>query len=416
MKIKHTSWTISSLLGRAVLFALGIVLLLGIGELPGQAQTFKVLHTFTGGGDGAYPQAPLTMDGAGNIYGAAYSHGASGLGTVFRLQPKNTSWIFTPLYSFPQVIDGAYPVGVALGPDGSIYGATYFGGEQNDGCGVVFNVRPPPTRPPTPLSPWTETVLHVFEGNDGCDPESGVSFDQAGNLYGTTPNYGPYNAGVVFQMSRDGSSWNFQLIHAFSGNDGTYPLGPVVFDSDGNLYGNAAFGGPGDAGTIYLLAPSGGNWVFTRLTDFPESGDGFRVYGGVIVDHAGNVYGGTVGGGSGGGGTVFMISRGNWNFNVLQSLQGGGGPIAAPTMDAAGNLYSTSSQDGAYGYGNVFKLTPSNGSWTYTDLYDFTGGADGGGPTALVFAADGNLYGFAENGGSGSSCAYGCGTIFEITP
>ena len=85
-------------------------------------------------------------------------------------------------------------------------------------------------------------------------------------------------------------------------------------------------------------------------------------------------------------------------------------------MDAAGNLYSTSSQDGAYGYGNVFKLTPSNGSWTYTDLYDFTGGADGGGPTALVFAADGNLYGFAENGGSGSSCAYGCGTIFEITP
>jgi uncharacterized repeat protein (TIGR03803 family) len=85
-------------------------------------------------------------------------------------------------------------------------------------------------------------------------------------------------------------------------------------------------------------------------------------------------------------------------------------------MDSAGNLYGTTSDGGAYGNGNVFKLTLSNGDWTYTSLYDFTGGTDGSTPVSnVVFDANGNLYGTTLFGGN-DGCPSGCGVIWEIMP
>jgi len=358
------------------------------------------------------------MDRGGSLYAAAYSHGGSGAsGTIWRLQPKNSSWIFTQIYTFKDLAHGIYPRGVSFGPDGSLYGATENG---TAGCGVVFNLKPPPTRPASVFSPWSETVLYQLTGHsDGCTPEAGVAFDQSGNIYGTTTNGGGYGAGVVFQLTRSGSNWTEKIIHNFGGiNDVGYPLGPVVFDPAGNLYGNAAFGGPNDRGAIYQLTPSGGGWTYTILTEFPLSSDGIRPYGGVMADQAGNVYGTTSFGLSNNGATVFMLNYGSWTFNPLHSFAPSTeGPDATLTMDAAGNLYGGSVSEGVYGYGNIFKLTPSNGGWTYTDLYDFTGGADGAYPdTNVVLDGNGNIYGTAGGGGLKNCAGSGCGTVFEITP
>jgi hypothetical protein len=157
-----------------------------------QAQTYTVVHSFSGGADGALPSAGLTRDGAGNFYGTSGS-------SVFRLTKHGSSWILTPLYDFPEGSDGQFPESpVTIGPDGSLYGTTlgggYYEGEScsEGGCGVVYNVRPGATFPSSALTPWNETVLHAFTGPpyDGDEPAYGaVMFDQAGNIYGTT-NFG----------------------------------------------------------------------------------------------------------------------------------------------------------------------------------------------------------------------------------
>ncbi len=128
-----------------------------------QAQTYNVVYNFTGGKVGASPLHGLTLDRAGSLYGTAEYGGSSGYGTVFKLKQYNSNWILTPLYSFSGY-DGANPyAGITFGPDGSLFGTTNSGGSGQGcgfGCGVVYNLQPPPTRPATPLSPCNETVLH----------------------------------------------------------------------------------------------------------------------------------------------------------------------------------------------------------------------------------------------------------------
>ena len=147
-----------------------------------------------------------------------------------------------------------------------------------------------------------------------------------------------------------------------------------------------------------------------RSLQLSGGSDGLNPIGGLIFDNSGNLYGGTQSGGSGGGGTVFELtpSNGSWTLKTLYSFTGSHGPVASLTMDAAGNLYGTTLGDGAYGAGTVFKLAPSGGSWTYISLHDFTGGSDGGGPfSAVTFDANGNLYGTTWEGGDTSGdCAW----------
>jgi uncharacterized repeat protein (TIGR03803 family) len=140
----------------------------------------------------------------------------------------------------------------------------------------------------------------------------------------------------------------------------------------------------------------------------------------LIFDREGNLYGTTWEGGTDGGGLVYELSpsNGSWVFNILYSnFSGGAGPEASLTMDAAGNLYGTTSTDGRHASGTVFKLTPSNGGWTYNTLYTFTGGSDGAQPISnIIFDANGNLYGTASAGGNTAGCPGGCGVVWEITP
>ncbi len=421
-----------------LLFPIFLFSLLAFTPQPAQGQTYRIIYNFTGGLDGGQPYAGLTMDTAGNLYGTTwiggYTGGAcansGGCGTVFNLSNRGSGWALRPLYAFQGSNDGAQPEArVVFGPGGSLYGTTA-DNYTNNGTGTVFNLRPPATACRTALCPWTETVLYGFSGgSDGASPGQGdVVFDRAGNLYGTTVfggtggcSYG-YGCGVVFKLTLSSNGWTEDVLWRFSyGSDGFFPLNGVIFDQAGNLYGVASYGGDlscdfygyNGCGTVFQLTPSGSAWEENVLHTFHVSGGSFP-QGGLLFDPSGNLYGTTSAWFTNDGGTVFQLtySNGYWTFSTLHSFTGSIGPEASLSMDIAGALYGTTYMDGTYGYGNVFKLTHSGEGWTYTSLYDFRGGSDGGLPVSnVMFDANGNLYGTASGGG-----AHGYGVVWEITP
>src|SRR5271165_2362201 len=189
----------------------------------GTANNFKLLHSFSASGDGALPMGPLSIDQAGNLYGTA-QQGGSGNGTVFRLRESQSGWVLNPLYSFSGGNDGAYPVaGVTIAPNGILYGTTYWQGSGD--FGTVFSLRPPPQAPRSAVESWSETVLHSFTGGiDGVYPYSNLVFDAAGNLYGTTLT-GGNGGGVVFQLKpTPAGGWTENVLYSFSGGkDGANP-------------------------------------------------------------------------------------------------------------------------------------------------------------------------------------------------
>ncbi|MGA8878822.1 MAG: choice-of-anchor tandem repeat GloVer-containing protein [Candidatus Korobacteraceae bacterium] len=402
----------------AVALALFVLLTMSVAH----AQTLTVLHNFTGP-DGWNPVAALTMDRAGNLYSTTDVGGANNRGTVFKLSRAGSGWALTTLYSFTGEDDGGYVYGgVTFGPDGSLYGTTAYDGQY--GHGVVYRLRPSPTRCKSALCPWEETVVHGFTGDsDGGNPGGGnLLFDQAGNFYGTT-TVGGYGEGVVFKIAPSSGGWTESVLWEFYNTaDGFNPFSGLISDSADNLYGTTSSGGSQGyfSGVVYELSPSGSGWTFQLLSsvEFPST----ATCGGVVMDGKGNLFGTSGCDSLGDPGGVFELtpSHGGWTFNTLYKFSSPDGPDASPTLDAAGNVYGTSSGTGAYGYGEVFKLTPSNGGWIYTDLHDFTGGTDGaypGGPVLLD--AEGNLYGTTAYGGTGPCNIEqynGCGVVWEITP
>jgi uncharacterized repeat protein (TIGR03803 family) len=392
------------------------------------AQTFQVIHSFTGHNDGSVPMAGLITDRAGNLYGTAGGGGLGGsgcvvqggCGTAFRLKPSGAGWIFTPLYQFHGgTSDGGSPEArMVFGPDGRLYGTTVGGGANHDcgnnydPCGIAFRLTPPARACSSAICPWTETVIHNFAPSpDASNPIGAMVFDAAGNLYGASAG-GAYYYGDIYELTPSNGAWSLNL--AYNGFTDGGPTSGIVFDNAGNLYGSDEGDGYGG---VYQLQQSGSGWRRNELLSIIDiEDDGYLTDAPPFLDNAGNLYGSTIAYGPNGGGTVFELSAGNWNFQVLYGLSGNGGPEEALTMDAAGNLYGTTYQDGAHNKGSVFKLTPSGGGWTYTDLYDFTGGSDGEEPISnVVIDAQGNLYGTASHGGS-DACYQGCGTVWEITP
>jgi len=227
---------------------------------------------------------------------------------------------------------------------------------------------------------------------------------------------------VVYAMMHSGSAWTQEPIYTFAGPDGSQPFAGVILDSKGNMYGTTAQGGQYGFGTVYELSPSGGGWTEKVLYSFQNGSDGSTPIGGLIFDQSGNLYGAADNGGSGGGGTVFELtpSGGSWTYSPLYSFTGGAqcGPRASLVMDGSGNLYGTTYCDGANNKGSIFKLTPSASGWTQISLYDFTGGTDGSAPISnVIFDSAGNLYGTASRGGNQSNCGLaGCGVVWAITP
>jgi uncharacterized repeat protein (TIGR03803 family) len=240
------------------------------------------------------------MDKKGNLLGTTPYGGASAGGTVFKVVPKGRE---TVLYSFAIGSDGNAPLaGLIKDKAGNLYGTTYEGGDTSCyngyGCGTVFKLTPD----------GTETVLYAFQGgSDGAVPQASLIMDEAGNLYGTTVRGGNisdcdrYGCGTVFKLAPDGTE---TALHAFAGgpNDGANPVGDLIADKKGNLYGTTAEGGRagGDgAGIAFKLVPDGTETVLYSFCAQTDCTDGGNPLAGLIKDKAGNLYGtGQLGGNS----------------------------------------------------------------------------------------------------------------------
>lgn len=381
----------------------------------------KLVHSFNGT-RGKNPQGALVFDASGNLYGATSSGGVYG-GVAFMLSRNSAgTWVETVLHNFGNAKDkdGTYPeANLVLDSSGNLYGITLEGGVHNQG--TVYKLSP------AAGGKWTETILHSFSGgtsvntNDGAEPEAGLLFDSAGNLYGTTAAGGNYGQGTVFELSPvSGGGWIEKIIWSFgNGTDGANPEGSLIFDSIGNLYGTTERGGAQNSGTVYELSEAAGTWTDALLHSFgstPE--DGLTPLSTLAFDASGNLYGTTQSGGSGYG-TVFELSPsggGDWTETILHDFvngSDGSGPGSEQLVfDTAGNLYGTTSYGGSHTTGIVFELSPSLGGWMETVTHSFGGVNDGEFPYAGVIPdSAGNLYGATFEGGSS-----GNGIVYEITP
>lgn len=321
----------------------------------------KILHRFDNVSGGYSPESALIFDAAGNLYGTA-SVGATFYGVVFQLSPTASGeWTYEVLHRFADsVSDGGTPFGgLVFDAAGNLYGTTYVGGVWDKG--TVFELSP------TLTGEWRETLLHSFSGGaDGRRPACTLIFDAAGNLYGTT--FAP--KGTVFELSPQiGGGWTEQVLHTFGvGADAKNPDAGLIFDLAGNLYGTSKLGGVNDNGTVFELSPqAGGEWTEQVLHSFGKV-DGGLLHGPLVLDASGNVYGTTSRGGGAacrglGCGTVFELSPttgGEWTETTLYSfpnLHHGNVSSGGLIFDAAGNLYGTTGEGGAYNGGLVFELT-----------------------------------------------------------
>ena len=412
---KQESWSAE----KVVLTFVAIVFVLVSGAWGASEQ---VLYNFTGAPTGMYPLASLVFDGAGNLYGTTADGGndkacpSSGCGVVFELVPAAGGWTETVIHTFSRR-DGAYPAAhLVFDHAGNLYGTTQFGG-KND-MGVVFELTP------ATGGGWTEKVLHSFtSGYDGGQPAAGLAIDAAGNLYGTTEYGGARSKGVAFELLPTSTGWKHKVLHSF-GAHGVRPIGGLVLDQAGNLYGTTSEGGNREGhGLVFELTPkASGPWneiVLYKFQGQPDGGkDGTDPMADLNFDGQGNLYGTTYRGGTHHGrGVIFKLtpsSGGTWTNTILHyaGRKGGCRYRSGLIFDNAGNLYGTATFGGGIGGGVVFRLTPTtSGFWKETVLHSFGGTEDGTEPVGgLVFDTAGNLYGTTVYGGTG-----GDGTLFEVT-
>jgi uncharacterized repeat protein (TIGR03803 family) len=362
----------------------------------GQTYTETVLHNFTGKPDGSGPEfGSLVSDTAGNLYGTTIEGGANNDGCVFSINPSGKEKV---IYSFTGNPDGKYPhEGVILDGAGNLYGATFDGGEF--GFGTIFEVV---------IATGRETVLYSFMGQpDGANPDSVLTRDLAGNLYGTTFYGGTSNNGTVFEVSTSNQE---TVLHSFAGSpsDGAIGYAGLVRDSSGDLFGVTVDGGADNDGTVFELSSTN---VETILHAFSGTPDGKFPHGDLVRDSSGNLYGTTLNGGSDGFGMVFKVSA-SGQEKPLYSFgpqPDGESPIAGVIRDSQGNLYGTTQFGGDFDFGSVYEITRAGQE---SVLYSFTGPPDGQGPIAGLFEdTKGDLYGTTELGGSS-----GVGVVFELSP
>ena len=334
--------------------------------------TEMIIHSFTGT-DGESPSASLLGLG-GSLYGTTANGGSKGFGTVFQLTPNGTGqpWTETTLYNFLGGTDGRGPFGnLVADSKGNLYGTTTYGGTTTCtaglGCGTIFELSPPATTG----QPWTETVLYRFQsGADGANPLAGPIFGQNGSLYGATPAGGSAEEGTVFRLAPpavSGGAWIESIIYSFTSRaDGQQPNGGLTFGTAGNIYGTTTGGGSYGCGTVFALTPpaSGTLWTKSILHQFNCS-DGAYPEGSLLLV-PGYVYGTASGGGANQTGSIFMLTAPTtlgtpWTETILASLQSsssGANPAGNLVINSAGALFGTAMSGGSGSSGTVFKIIP----------------------------------------------------------
>jgi len=373
-----------------------------LSPIPGGGWRSLELHRFIGGReDGQRPLTGLARDSSGNLYGTTAFGGHYGGGVAFEIsRTSNGVWKETVLFHFGggNLSGGAVPLGrLAIDQAGNLYGTATQGGNTSGvcadrfsgGCGIVFELSP------SSSGLWTGTVLYTFTGGaDGAYSQTGLTFDAAGNLYGTASGGGNsgcsqalnYGCGVVFELSPNPSGpWTETVLYTFSGSDGSAAVAPLIFDVAGNLYGTTEAGGSatgckGGCGVVFQLSQEPAGWSETVLHTFQP---------------------GTTGWGD----------------------ANGGQPESGVHLDASGNLFGTTYSGGTTtacgdeGCGVIYELSLSGSTWTEIVLHSFSGGSDGSGPySSLTLGEGGSLFGSTFNGGNTNDCTGGCGVVYQITP
>jgi hypothetical protein len=342
------------------------------------ASQFTVLHNFQKH-PAAYPATGLIADPAGNLYGTTAIQNTACpplCGSVFQLSKTSNGWQYHVIHNFrgPQG-DGELPFGqLLLDGSGDLYGTTFSSGSSTcnvqHNCGTVFRLSP------SPQGGWTETVLYRFKGKaDGAFPVGNLLLDSAGNLYGVTLGGGSFKTsdcqlfgcGVVFELSPGTSGWTETALHTFSGSSDGWRPGWLTLNTDGSFLGITEFGGPANTGTVFKLTPMSGNWALSTLYNFTGGSDGAYPTSQLILDSHGNIYGSAAGGG-------------------LQQCDSG--------------------------CGTIFELSPNGSGWTFSAIHSFSG-TDGELPHGILFDSAGDILGVADGGKPGCP-ATGCGVLFKL--
>src|SRR5579863_7288615 len=382
------------------------------------AQGYQVLHSFTGGSDGATPVfVQLLGDSAGNLYGTTSAGGTHNSGTIFRSSADGSE---TVLYNFTGGSDGASPVsGLIADAAGNFYGTALNGGHScrnsSKGCGVVYKLSPA----------GAQSVIYSFLGvqnnSDGALPQGSLLLDFNGNLFGTTSSGGisttdcPNGGGTAFELTPSGNSWTETQQYTFlcTSTGGSHPYAPLISDFEGDFYGTTTgggnCGGSGDAqcGIVFELVPGPDGWSQNMIYSFSGGTDGAEVMNSLVRDSDFNLYGATELGGAYGEGTLFRINE--YDKTVLHNFSGTDGayPVGGLIRDAAGNLYGTTSEGGSAHVGTIFELDSSG---NLTTLHTFAGGTDGAYPKGTLLLSHGVLYGTTTRGGSSNQ-----GTVFQFS-
>jgi uncharacterized repeat protein (TIGR03803 family) len=402
---------------QVLLCALAVIL----GATSAQAGE-KVIFAFNGT-QGINPSTGLVSDGAGNFYGTV-GGGIGNCSNVYELSPNSDgTYAETILYTFQNCTKtGNYPIGT-LSPDknGNLYGALY-GFDAADGSGVIYELLKQTN------GTFAYRVLHNFGADEG-GPYGDFAWDGAGNMYGATSHDSTTFSGEVFELSpQSNGTWKESVLVQFPTSTGVgSPVGSVVLDGQGNLYGATFFGtggyGSNTRGGVYELSPqAGGSWKFTLLYNFTPANKSQFPNSRLTFDSSGDLYGTAQG--SSFYGSVFEVSpssSGVWTATTLHSFSAGtdgADTTGNLVFDANGNLYGVT-YDGGSGCnrnlcGVVYKLTPqSGGGYTESIEHPFESASDGSIPeSTLLLGNDGNLYGTTYHGGS----RYGYGTVYQITP
>lgn len=331
----------------------------------GNSWTHTVLYSFTGGADGGEPYKGVTLDSEGNLYGTAVTGGGGscegGCGVAYKLTHVGSTWTQSVIHTFTGGNDGSGPgAGLTLDKNGNVYGMTPTGGAY--GLGVIFRLRLQPG------GGWKIKVLHAFTGgDDGATGSAGRLLLHAGTLYGAATVGGANGQGVVFSLRHIPGEWQFKTLYAFKGQpDAGFPYGGLTFDQAGNLYGTTYYDGANDFGSVYQLAPQqDGSWSERVLYSFKGGRDGLGSISNLVFGKNGALYGTTSEGGAGCScGTIFKLtsdSQGNWKETPAYRFQGA--PDAAfayngMVADTAGNLYGATVHGGVNNDGAIYKFTP----------------------------------------------------------
>ncbi len=368
-------------------------------KIDQDGSNYSLLKNFGVSAETGHSPTSLVEGSDGMLYGTNSSGGSASGGTIYRINKDGTGYVV--LWTFVLSSIGVNPNSLIEGTDGSLYGTTTRGGPQN--VGVIFKINKDGSG---------YTVLKTFSGGSDGKAAVGLIEGPGGALYGTTGSGGASGFGVVFKLNNDGS--NFSVLKTFGGGvDGSAPRGPLLFGTDGVLYGTTSTGGITNRGTLFRLNADGtGHAVIKNFAgDTTESGAPSAQ---LKEDVTGTLYGITTAYGPGGRGSVFRINKDGTSFGVVKTFTGGtadGGFLPfqnAPVSINNGVVYGVTQLGGPGGRGLMFRINSSDGT-NFTVLKNF-GGPDGSFlMTSVTEGPDGVLYGVTYLGGSSNN-----GTIFKV--